>query len=113
MVASPRQALDPEVGMTGFVQVIEWQTHRIDEVRALNEQWRERFPQQGPRRIVTAADRDHPNSYMTLVEFASYEEAMKNSNDPTTSEFAARMAELCDAPPTFHNLDIERTEERG
>lgn len=99
--------------MTGFVQVIEWKTHRIDEVRALNQEWRERFPQQGPRRIVTAADRDHPNSYMTVVEFGSYEEAMKNSNDPTTSEFAARMAELCDDPPTFHNLDIERTEERG
>ena len=98
--------------MTGFVQIIEWKTHRIDEVRALNEEWSSRFPQQGPTRVVMAADRDEPDSYVTMAEFASYEEAMKNSNDPVTSEFAARMAELCDGPPTFHNLDITRLEER-
>lgn len=99
--------------MTGFVQVIEWKTQRIDEVRALNEEWRERFSAEtGPTRIVVAADRDHPGSYMTVAEFPDYEVAMRNSNDPTTSEYAARMAELCEGPPTFHNLDIERVDER-
>jgi hypothetical protein len=28
-----------------------------------------------------------------------------------TSEFAARLAKLCDEPPTFRNLDVTRNEE--
>ncbi|MDQ1625973.1 MAG: hypothetical protein QOJ49_1471, partial [Actinomycetota bacterium] len=51
-------------------------------------------------------------SYYTMVEFKSYEEAMKNSEDPATSEFAQRMQELSDGPPVFHNLDVVRVEER-
>jgi hypothetical protein len=31
------------------------------------------------------------------------------SNRPETSEFAAKMAKLCDGPPTFRNLDIQKT----
>ena len=99
--------------MTGFVQVIEWKTSRIDEVEKLNEEWRERFPEMGPTRILVGADRDNSGSYLTVVEFGSYEEAMQNSADPATSEFAERMAALCDGPPTFHNLDVTRVENRG
>jgi hypothetical protein len=42
------------------------------------------------------------------VEFPSYEEAMANSELPETAEFAARLMELCDGPPTFRNLDVLR-----
>ena len=35
---------------------------------------------------------------------------MKNSEDPRTTEFAEKMAELTDAPPVFRNLDVVRTE---
>lgn len=49
-----------------------------------------------------------PVSYLTMVKFCSHEEAMKNSRDPTTSEFAERMATLCDGPLVFHSLDIAR-----
>jgi hypothetical protein len=31
---------------------------------------------------------------------------MENSGRPETSEFAAKMAELCDGPVIFHNLDV-------
>lgn len=99
--------------MAGFLQVIEWRTSRIDEVEQLNERWRERFPEIGPSRILVGSDRDNTGTYMTVVEFESYEAAMKNSADPVTSEFAEQMAELCDGPPTFHNLDLIRVEERG
>jgi hypothetical protein len=34
---------------------------------------------------------------------------MQNSDRPETSAFAARMADLCDGPPTFYNLDIVQT----
>ncbi len=49
---------------------------------------------------------------MTVVEFPSYEAAMKNNEDPATAEFAERMQSLSDAPPTFRNLDLLKIEER-
>jgi hypothetical protein len=98
--------------VAGFVQVIEWKTSRIDEVEKLNDDWREWFPQMGPSRILVGADKDNTGSYLTVVEFESYEAAMKNSNDPATSEFAEKMAALCDGPATFHNLEVMRVEER-
>ena len=48
---------------------------------------------------------------MQIVEFPSYDEAMANSNLPQTSEFAAKLASLCDGPPTFRNLDVTREEQ--
>jgi hypothetical protein len=98
--------------VAGFVQIIEWKTSKIDEVQKLNDEWRERFPAMGPRRVLVGADRNNEGSYMTVVEFSSYEEAMKNSADPATSEFAEQMAVLCDGPPTFYDLDVIRVEDR-
>ena len=99
--------------MTGFAQLIEWKTSRIDEVEKLNIEWRERFPVMGPTRVLICSDRDNAGSYLTMVEFSSHEEAMKNSEDPATSEFAERMAALCDGPPIFHNLDVVQVENRS
>lgn len=99
--------------MAGFVQLIQWKTSRIDDVEKLNTEWRQRFPEMGPTRILVGADREDEGSYVTVVEFASYDEAMRNSADPATSEFAERMAALCDGPATFHNLDVIHSEERG
>lgn len=98
--------------MAGFAQIIEWKTSKIDEVKKLNDEWRERFPAMGPTRVLVTADRNNEGSYMTVVEFSSYEEAMKNSADPATSEYADRMAALCDGPPTFHDMDVLQVEDR-
>ena len=97
--------------MSGFVQIIEFRTTKIDELMAFNEEWRQRFPDMGPSRVLVCADRDEQGKFYTLVEFPSYEAAMKNSEDPATTEFAERMAGLCDGPPTFRNLDV-RAEQR-
>ena len=99
--------------MTAFIQLIEWKSSRIDEIQKVTDEWRERFPTMGPTRVVVGADRDNAGSYVSLVEFSSYEEAMSNSEDPATSEFAERMAALCDGPPVFHNLDVLRVESRS
>lgn len=98
--------------MTAFAQLIEWKSSRIDEIMKLNEDWRERFPEMGPTRVLVCADRDNAGSYLTMVEFESYEAAMKNSADPATSEFAEKMAALSDGPPVFHNLDVLTVENR-
>jgi len=99
--------------MSGFAQLIEWKTSRIDEIQKLNDEWRDRFPTAGPTRVVVCADRENEGSYLTFVEFASYEEAMQNNDDPATAEFAERMQALSDGPPTFHNLDIINVENRA
>lgn len=99
--------------MSGFVQMIEFRTSRIDEMQKLNDEWRERFPDMGPERIIVMADRDNPGSYAALAEFPSYEAAMKNSEDPATDEYAAMMAKLADGPPVFRNFDVIRLETRA
>ena len=64
------------------------------------------------RAVSTAThDRDRPDTYILIVEFPSYEAAMANSALSETADFAERLAELCDSPPTFRNLDVEAVDE--
>ena len=92
-----------------FIQIIEFTTSRADELDAMLDEWLAKT--EGKRtatRGVEARDRDRPNTYVQIVEFPSYEDAMANSELPETAEVAARLAELCDGPPTFRNLDVAR-----
>ena len=97
-------------GSMAFVQIIEYRTSKPDEIAAITEEFGKRQEAAGngpgPTREVTGADRDDPGRYFAIVEFASYEEAMENSNRPETNEYAAKLMELCDGPPTFYNLDV-------
>jgi hypothetical protein len=94
-----------------FIQLIEFQTSRIDELNAALDAWLEKTAgKRAATRGTETKDRDRENSYVQIVEFPSYEEAMANSNLPETGEFAAQLASLCDAPPTFRNLDVIREE---
>ena len=92
--------------MAGFVQIIEFTTTRIDDVKALGDEIMAQDDSRLVVRGIFTADRDRPNTYLNIIEFESYESAMENSNRPETTQFAARMAELCDGPPTFYNLDV-------
>ena len=93
-----------------FIQVIEFSTTKLDELRKLLDELRS-SPDRPPASVkgTLCADRDQPDRYLNIVEFESYEAAMENSNRPQTTEFAQRMAELCDGPPTFRNLDVMET----
>jgi quinol monooxygenase YgiN len=96
--------------MVMFTQVIEFDTARIDEVRALADRFREERMAAGgdgaPVRVMLTADRDRPHHYLNVVQFPSYDAAMANSDHPLTQKFAAEMTALCDGPPEFHNLDV-------
>ncbi|MFC0626365.1 hypothetical protein [Kribbella deserti] len=98
--------------MAAFVQIIEYQTSRMDEVADLSEEFRaarmaeNQSRETAPTRITVAEDRDRPGYYLNIVEFESYEAAMENSGRPETADFAAKLAELCDGPPKFYNLDV-------
>jgi hypothetical protein len=93
--------------MAGFVQIMEFDTSKIEEVEALAARLREA---QGDALLASkstvTADRDRPGHYYVIVEFDSYEQAMKNSNDPATGKYADEMAGLLGGPPVFHNLDV-------
>ena len=96
-----------------FVQIIEFKSSRIDEALKLYDQWLELA--QGTstaKRLTLTSDRDNPNTYMEIVEFESYEEAMKNSNLPATQEISSQLFALCDGQPIFRNLDVFRVDER-
>lgn len=92
-----------------FIQLIEFRTDRMDEFNATVDEWLQRT--EGKRttgQSLTTRDRDAGNTYVQIVEFPSYEEAMKNSELPETGELSAKLAKLCDGPPVFRNLDVVR-----
>jgi hypothetical protein len=96
--------------MSGFVQIIEFKTSRVNELQALADEMRAGPDSQGSAlRGTVVQDRDRPGWYFNIVEFDSYDSAMSNSNRPEVSAFAARMAALCEEPPRFYNLDIKQT----
>ncbi|OKK20958.1 SnoaL-like polyketide cyclase [Streptomyces sp. CB00455] len=94
-----------------FVQVIDYETMRFDEMNALIDRYAE---QTSGRRTVThtmiGRDRESRTHYVDLVEFPSYEEAMKNSQLPETDRMFQEMVSLCEGMPTFMNLDVVRDE---
>lgn len=95
-----------------FIQVIEFKTSRIDELNAAMDEWLAKT--EGKRTATSstqAQDRDNPGTYVHIVEFPSYEDAMENSNRPETGEFAAQLGALCDGPPSFRNFDVTRSEQ--
>ena len=94
--------------MAGFVQIIQWKTSKIDEVQKLNEEYRagRQGTGGGPTRVQVLVDKDNPGTYYTVAEFESAEAAAENSNRSDTTEFAGKMAALCDGPPTFHNTEV-------
>ena len=97
--------------MNGFIQIIEYSTDRPNEVDALMDEW---VAATEGKRTVThdlhTRDRDRPGTYVDIVEFPSYEQAMRNSSLPETQRVAAKMRELCDSDPRFLNLDVLRDE---
>ena len=94
-----------------FVQMIEFQTGRIDEFDAALDEWlKESEGWRTATRSQRTKDRDRMEAYVQIVEFPSFEAAMENSSRPETRHLAERLASLCADPPTFRNLDVEREE---
>ena len=91
----------------GFVQVIEFRTSKIDEVRKVGDEWEAAAGGDSrARRRVMCEDRDNPGRYFNVVFFDSYDDAMENSTLPVTEKFSQKMMALADGPPTFYNLDV-------
>ena len=92
-----------------FVQILEFTTSKFDEIDAVLQEYRAKREAAGapvPVEVLQCKDRDQPDTYVSVVRFSSYEAAMENSNDPETAAMAARIADLCDSPTQFRNLDL-------
>jgi antibiotic biosynthesis monooxygenase (ABM) superfamily enzyme len=91
-----------------FVQTISFTTTRLDEIRALEQEFAGEQGGQSPgyRGSRILKDRDQENAYMVVAEFDSYELAMENSARPETDAFARKMGELVDSPATYGNYDV-------
>ena len=97
-----------------FIQIIEMVTTQVEEAERLVEEWKSQTEgRRSAQRGTLTKDRDRPDTYVQIVEFASYEDAMANSSLPETAAFAERLAKLCDAPMKFLNLDVQRVDEMG
>jgi len=98
----------------GFVQIIEFHTSKADEVAELDEGWIAATKgKTTATRVLRCVDRNDPTRQFTIVEFPSYEAAMKNSEMPETGAMAEKMAALCDGPPTFYDLDVHQSHDLG
>ena len=90
-----------------FIQIIDIRTKNIDEIRALEDEWRAATEgKRTLRRSIVAQDRNDPDRHLVLAFFDDYESAMVNSDLPETGEFGRKQQELVDAPMTFIDLDV-------
>lgn len=94
-----------------FVQLIDCRTSRFDEMNRLMDTWVEKT--RGKRTAtheLIGKDRSDATHFVEIVEFPSYEEAMRNSHLPETDAVFREMVALCDEMPTFTDLDVVRDE---
>ena len=90
-----------------FVQIIEYQTTKPEEMQAAGEAYRaSRDDLPDNAQVVVTKDRDRENTYLMIVRFPSYEVAMENSQREDTTALSQKMGSLTDGPPTFRNLDV-------
>jgi quinol monooxygenase YgiN len=90
-----------------FIQIIEYTTTKPEEAQAaLDEFLAATAGKRANSSGTVCRDRDKPNTYVNIIEFPSYEEAMKNSERPETQALSEKMMKIADGPPTFRNLDV-------
>ncbi|MEW2080559.1 ester cyclase [Streptomyces sp. NPDC005283] len=95
-----------------FVQIVDYKTEQYDTMNQLMDKWVDQT--QGRRtatHALTGKDRADDSHYVEIVEFQSYEDAMKNSHLPETDRIFQEMVALCDGMPSFTDLDVVRDEQ--
>ncbi|MCX4982893.1 ester cyclase [Streptomyces sp. NBC_00572] len=94
-----------------FTQIIDFRTSRIDDMSRLMDRWIEQT--KGKRTAthsILGKDRADSSHLVEIVEFPSYDVAMRNSQLPETDRIFREMVALCDEMPTFTDLDVVRDE---
>ncbi|KRV48485.1 SnoaL-like polyketide cyclase [Wenjunlia vitaminophila] len=95
-----------------FVQVIDCKTSKVDELNRLMDDWvRATEGKRTATHSIVGRDRADSTHVVEIVEFPSYEEAVKNSKLPETDRIFQEMVAVCDQAPTFTDLEVLRDEQ--
>jgi hypothetical protein len=87
---------------------MELQTADIDKFEEMSRRMQAEMGADLPTSKATiTADRERPGFYLVIVEFESFDEAMRLSNDPRMQKYAGEMSAMCNAPIKFYNLDVK------
>lgn len=91
-----------------FIQLVEFETRQpVDEVKKAIDAWLDATSgRRALRMAVVAAERDKPNRYWELLEYASEAEARSATELPETKAAFDKWSGLLDGEPTFHNLSV-------
>jgi hypothetical protein len=91
-----------------FVQIIEFRTSRLGEMRKVEDEWEQatKGKRKTARRIL-CHDRDNTDRYFEVVFFDSHDDAVQNSALPETDALSKKMMGFAEGPAIFHNLDVE------
>ena len=91
-----------------FVQIIGFETERLEEMQQLMQEAGRRNEGRtgGPTHRMLLKDRDKPNHYLAVLEFESYDEAMRNSDAPETSKLAEQLGALTIGERVYTNCDV-------
>ena len=92
-----------------FAQIIDFQTERMDEMLELMREFEQQAASEDrdvkPTHRMVLQDRDRPDHYLVVVEFDSYEEAMKNSERSDTTALSEKMGAMT-STRNFINCDV-------
>ena len=94
-----------------FVQIIEFEAtdEQLAQGDALVEDYMEKT--EGKRtagRSTLLRDRANPSKYYNIVEFESYEDAMRNNELPETQALSQSMMATTSGAPRFIDCDVLR-----
>ncbi|MFI5660117.1 hypothetical protein [Streptomyces sp. NPDC051684] len=96
-----------------FVQIIDFESQRFGEMRELLEAFEQRMQgtEGGPTHRMMLKDRDSTGRYLAVIEFESYEDAMRSNDHPEVAELNKQLSALCTRPPAFINCDLKDVRE--
>jgi len=106
----PKHRRKTEYPRAAFIQLVEYETNDIEAVEKAILKFRDEHP--GVMTFTTsrvAEDRDNPGTYVSIVEFPTFEEAMEQSNHPELSEFVQNIGPELMANRRYRNLDVRAT----
>jgi hypothetical protein len=111
LMTAPAHPLPDQGGSMKFVQIIEFEA--TDEQLAQGDALVEDYMKQteGRRmagRSILLRDRANPSKYYNVVEFESYEDAMRNNELPETQALSQSMMSITSGAPRFIDCDVVR-----
>ncbi|WP_394435018.1 hypothetical protein [Streptomyces sp. SGAir0957] len=96
-----------------FVQIVDFETRRFDEMKALLDRFEQRMAGEtgGPTHRILLQDRDHAGRYLAVIEFESPDEAKRSDARPEVAQLNEQLTALCTRPPSFGNFDVKDARE--